>query len=293
MGSTSEPKFNKAQKKSWQMPWARRSIIWDPPTTLDRILESPLKFLVMHIQAVLLWLRGAPFKPPYNKHPIRIVCISDTHCNAGMTIPAGDLLIHAGDLTNAGTIAEIQEQINWLDSLPHKEKIVICGNHDSYFDPKSRKPEDRSSNKKLIWPKNIHYLENKSLTLSFKGGRKLNFYGSPDVPAVGGSDHAFQYERGSDPWENRIPMATDVLITHTPPKHHVDLDLGCEGLLKEIWEVKPKLHVVGHVHSAHGREALFWDEGQRAYERIMARCKGGIITDLLAIPRWFDALRGT
>ena len=266
--------------------------MYDPPTALDRILESPLKFLIMYIHATLLWFRGAPFKPPRNKHPIRIVCISDTHCNSGMSIPPGDLLIHAGDLTNAGTIVEIQDQIDWLDSLPHKEKIVICGNHDSYFDPKSRRPEDKAGNRKLKWPNNMHYLENKAVPLKFKGGRRLNFYGSPDIPACGGDDFAFQYQRGNDKWEGRIPMDTDVLITHTPPKHHVDLNLGCEGLLKEIWEVKPKLHVVGHIHSAHGREALFWDKGQQTYERILAR-NGGVLKDLTAISQWFDALRGT
>jgi predicted phosphohydrolase len=96
-------------------------------------------------------------------------------------------LIHAGDLTNAGTVEEIQAQLNWLASLPHKEKIVIAGNHDSYFDPKSRKAEDKG--KKLNF-KGITYLENKAITLKFKGGRKLNFYGSPNIPKCGGSDFA-------------------------------------------------------------------------------------------------------
>jgi len=42
-----------------------------------------------------------------------------------------------------GTVEEIQKQIDWLASLPHREKIVIAGNHDSYFDPKSRFPQDK------------------------------------------------------------------------------------------------------------------------------------------------------
>lgn len=97
------------------------------------------------------------------------------------------MLIHAGDLTNAGTAQEIQAQLDWLASLPHREKIVIAGNHDSYFDLKSRKAEDKT--KKLDF-KGIHYLENKAITLKFKGGRKLNFYGSPDIPQCGGSSFA-------------------------------------------------------------------------------------------------------
>lgn len=82
---------------------------------------------------------------------------------------------------------QIQAQLDWIASLPHREKIVIAGNHDSYFDPKSRKAEDKG--KRLNF-KGIHYLENKAVTLKFKGGRKLNFYGSPDIPKCGGSDFA-------------------------------------------------------------------------------------------------------
>jgi len=133
----------KAARKTSQWPWQRRKSEFARPTLLDRILESPIKILLALVYAILLKLRGAPFKPPKNKPPIRIVCISDTHTNTGMEVPNGDLLIHAGDLTNAGTIEEIQKQIDWLNTLPHKEKIVICGNHDSYFDPSSRKAEDR------------------------------------------------------------------------------------------------------------------------------------------------------
>lgn len=173
-------------KGSTQWPWSRRQSIWDPPTPLDRFLHSPLRAIISIIYAILLSIRGAPFKPPRNKPVVRVICISDTHTNT-VDIPNGDVLIHAGDLANAGTAKEIQAQLDWLNTLPHREKIVIAGNHDSFFDAKSRKDEDR--NKKLNFG-NIHYLQNKSITLKFKGGRKLNFYGSPDIPECGGTDFA-------------------------------------------------------------------------------------------------------
>ena len=90
-------------------------------------------------------------------------------------------------MTNAGTVGEIQKQIDWMASLPHREKIVVAGNHDSYFDPTSRKAEDRG--KRLNF-KGIHYLEHRAITLRFKGGRKLNLYGAPDIPYIGGVEHA-------------------------------------------------------------------------------------------------------
>ena len=70
----------------------------------------------------------------------------------------------------------------------------------------------------------------------------------------------------------------------------MDLNLGCAALLEEIWLVKPRLHVFGHIHSGHGREAVFWDNGQRAYERLMAR-KGGVISDIMPSMAWVDAVK--
>ena len=60
--------------------------------------------------------------------PIRIVCISDTHnddCSA--KLPNGDILIHAGDMTDGGTMEELQKAYNWISKLPHKLKIVVAG----------------------------------------------------------------------------------------------------------------------------------------------------------------------
>lgn len=40
---------------------------------------------------------------------LRVVCISDSHNdNASSSIPDGDILIHAGDMTDTGTVAELQ-----------------------------------------------------------------------------------------------------------------------------------------------------------------------------------------
>jgi hypothetical protein len=49
--------------------------------------------------------------------------------------------------------------------------------------------------------------------------------------------------------------------------------------------------VFGHIHAAHGREAVFWDNGQAAFERLMARKKKGVIRDFLPSWAWLDALK--
>lgn len=42
-------------------------------------------------------------------------------------IPDGDILIHAGDLTNVGTLKEIKSVERWIGSLPHKHKVHDLG----------------------------------------------------------------------------------------------------------------------------------------------------------------------
>jgi len=265
---------------------------FEPPSSLYQILSSPLKFLIRHIHALLLLLRGPSYRPPRTNR-IRIVCLSDTHTRTPHTVPPGDILIHAGDLSNAGTVAQIQAQLDWLNTLPHKEKVVIAGNHDSYFDPSSRGTVS-DPDKSLEWGK-IHYLQHNSITLAFPGhgNRRLNIYGAPQIPECGGEEFAFQYKHEEDMWSGTVPRETDVLITHTPPRHHLDLPagMGCEFLLEECWRVRPAVHVFGHVHAGYGRENIFWDDEQRVYEKLCARQDGGIISDLFAVGAWIGAVK--
>jgi hypothetical protein len=66
---------------------------------------------------------------------IRVVCISDTHNrHEELEIPKGDILLHAGDFTNRGTLEEISNFAAWLKALPFKHKIVIPGNHELSLD---------------------------------------------------------------------------------------------------------------------------------------------------------------
>jgi predicted phosphodiesterase len=70
----------------------------------------------------------------YTKKPqtarTRIVCISDTH-NQTSQLPKGDVLIHAGDLTNQGSYTELKKTISWLEKADFEVKIVIAGNSQS------------------------------------------------------------------------------------------------------------------------------------------------------------------
>lgn len=61
----------------------------------------------------------------------RFVCISDTHAytpsEAGFKLPAGDVLIHAGDLTNQGSLSELRRTIDWIAKSDYEVKIIVGG----------------------------------------------------------------------------------------------------------------------------------------------------------------------
>ncbi|MCJ1287516.1 hypothetical protein MMC26_006868 [Xylographa opegraphella] len=216
--------------------------------------------------------------PTVPEHPITVVCISDTHSSQPV-VPEGDLLLHAGDLTQSGSFSELQDQLDWLNTQPHKYKVVIGGNHDLLLDPvfTDRFPEriyerPGSCRADLKWG-NIIYLEKGSIKLDFVNGRSLNIFGSPLTPQFG--NWAFQHPPIRDVWTNVIPKDTDILLTHGPPKCH--LDLGGKGdpfLTKELWRTRPSLVVFGHLHAARGEELVVFDGIQASYDSIMMGEKG-------------------
>ncbi|MBC8109554.1 MAG: metallophosphatase domain-containing protein [Verrucomicrobia bacterium] len=177
---------------------------------------------------------------------MKIVCISDTHSHhLKVNVPEGDLLLHAGDITKRGTEGELAEFNYWIGTLPHKHKIIIAGNHDFICE---EKPEVAES---LIT--NAIYLNDSGVEIE-----GLKIWGSPISPFF--HDWAFNRQRGEDikkHWD-LIPIGTDILITHGPPKDILDktflkTHVGCEDLLHRIMLVKPKIHLFGHIHEAYGQ----------------------------------------
>lgn len=65
-----------------------------------------------------------PLRPQTRK--TRIVCISDTHCQMPR-LPPGDVLIHAGDLTNQGSYSELKKAVEKLEKADFEAKIVVAG----------------------------------------------------------------------------------------------------------------------------------------------------------------------
>ncbi|KAL1955750.1 hypothetical protein VTO42DRAFT_8148 [Malbranchea cinnamomea] len=60
----------------------------------------------------------------------QIVCIADTHGyspeDAALKFPKGDVLIHAGDLTRHGTLAELRRTVEWLEKGGLRSEDCDC-----------------------------------------------------------------------------------------------------------------------------------------------------------------------
>jgi len=51
-----------------------------------------------------------------------------------VTVPEGDVLVHAGDCLAYGSLSNLQDFDAWLGTLPHRHKIFVAGNHDTCFE---------------------------------------------------------------------------------------------------------------------------------------------------------------
>lgn len=260
------------------------------PSAWQRIQQDPILFIAQWLYAhrplSTISQPASTASKSASTILVRVICISDTH-NEQPHVPNGDILIHAGDLTVNGTFEELQLQLDWLNSLPHQHKIVIAGNHDLLLDQSffrrnprlaSRENDERRL-RDLRWG-SVVYLENELRVLNVRD-RDVKVYGSPMTPKYG--NWAFQYP-AKDIWSNTVPEATDILVTHGPAKGHLDSSSanpsylqGCAHLQRELWRVKPRLHVCGHIHSGRGVECSDWGWLQWDYDAVCCGEEGRVV----------------
>ncbi len=183
---------------------------------------------------------------------MKLVLLSDTHgLHRKISVPDGDLLIHAGDFTNMGEVEQVRDFNEWLGKHPHAHKIVIAGNHDISFQKNAAEVEPLLANAVYL----------RDSRTSVKG---LKIYGSPWTPKfMVKSPWAFetmQSER-QELW-SKIPDDVDILITHGPPNRILDQTIskdyaGDEFLASRIVDLPNlKLHVFGHVHEGYGHRKI-------------------------------------
>lgn len=191
---------------------------------------------------------GAVLTAPGNK-TMRLVCISDTHSLHERIphIPDGDVLIHAGDCTGSGSLPQLDEFTRWFGAQPHKQKLLIAGNHDFCFE------RYRVWSQEMCLNQGVTYLRGESVVLE-----GFSFYGFPWQPIF--KHMAFNARDGELKRRLKlVPEETNVLISHGPALHIFDyipdegLHVGCYHLAKRI-EQLPNLraHICGHIHESYG-----------------------------------------
>lgn len=139
-------------------------------------------------------------------------------------------------------MSKIRDFNSWLGELPHRQRVVIPGNHDRAFD---KDPQFRAEITNAV------LLINEGVRLC-----GLNIWGPP----VTCENAAY----GHTTWEERarlyasIPKDTHVLITHSPPSGILDREPGslrsegCTELRAAVIRLQPRLHVFGHVYAGYG-----------------------------------------
>lgn len=128
--------------------------------------------------------------------------------------------------------------------------MMIAGNHDFCF---QKHPEE---SREILSDAGIIYLEDEAIELE-----GIKFYGIPWTPKF--HDWAFMGDEDflMRKWD-RVPLRTDVLISHGPPRGILDLThhrehAGSISHQHVVKSIRPKLNVFGHIHETYGHERHF------------------------------------
>lgn len=187
---------------------------------------------------------------------MRVCCISDLH-GYYPTLEEGDLLIIAGDFCkDAKSSSDQLEFISWMKNQPYKKVIFVGGNHDTWL-------ENLVHNFECLYK--VTYLYDSGT--EFEG---FKIYGTPWTRKFQGMNPkcmAFteDYDHELSEHWNGITSDVDILVTHCPPYGMFDSvagePVGSQSLLLKILDVKPMLHVFGHIHEEGGKSCtLTWQD---------------------------------
>lgn len=188
----------------------------------------------------------------------KIVCISDVHGKWNkLEIPECDLLISAGDYSFIGETHLVKDFHKWLNKQPAKNIISIQGNHE--------KAVEKNFNfyKQLALEEcpRVHFIDEGLVEID-----NLKIWCSAITPWFHNwAWNRYPGEEIKKHWD-LIPNNIDIVVTHGPPYGILDgvpefnnssgeveiRHCGCPQLLKKIIEIKPKLHIFGHIHFSHG-----------------------------------------
>jgi predicted MPP superfamily phosphohydrolase len=164
----------------------------------------------------------------------RFVLISDIH-DRPTAVPAGDVLVLAGDIFCGDDTATLRSDLAWIKSLGFKNTVMVPGNHDLVLSHLLKTQPETARG--LLTSAGVTLLQDGDTVVD-----GLRIYGVDWRSAAA------------------IPAGSDVIVSHCPAKGMVDQrqppeseHLGDGWLAKQIEVVKPRLVVSGHFHGGYGR----------------------------------------
>lgn len=189
---------------------------------------------------------------------MKIVCISDVHGKwSKLVIPECDILISAGDYSFRGELHMVRDFHKWMGKQPAKHKISVQGNHEKQVEANFTLSKQMAEE---ACP-GIHFVDEGLVEVE---GLKIW------CSAITRFFHNWAWNRHPGEeiqkhWD-LIPNDSDIIVTHGPcyglgdslvqfngmKCEWEELKLGDGQLLKKVLEVKPKLHVSGHIHPGYG-----------------------------------------
>ncbi|MDA3854958.1 MAG: metallophosphoesterase [Candidatus Woesearchaeota archaeon] len=186
---------------------------------------------------------------------MKITVISDTHGkHKKIQLPGGDLLVHSGDFTSMGHEHEIRNFCKWFSKQDYTYKIFIAGNHELGL-------EDNKENSMNIINsfKDIIYLESDLYCIGNDYENMIKIFGTPWQSYFCNWAFNLEGEALQEKLDEILPN-TDILVTHNPPLAILDTAgspinkplLGCPRLLAKVAEIKPSIHIFGHIHGGYG-----------------------------------------
>jgi Icc-related predicted phosphoesterase len=205
------------------------------------------------------------------KQKMIIDCIADLH-GFMPDLKGGDLLIVGGDLTARDEPIQYGKFAAWMDRQKYTKKILIAGNHDTYFQKEGFESikdvyDDigvdylcDSGTEFRYWPPLKPGMED-GTTLQIKD---YKIWGIPWTKRfIGMNPHCMAFTYYDENWfydekVAKIPVDVDILITHSPPYGILDetfdgIKAGSKSLMKGIEKVLPEVVIFGHIHEQGGK----------------------------------------
>lgn len=188
---------------------------------------------------------------------MKIVAISDVHGKWNkLQIPECDILISVGDYSFRGEPHMVKDYHRWLNKQEAGHIISIQGNHELWVEKNFQEAKAIAQEE----CPSVHFIDEGLVQI-----QGLNIWCSAITPWF--HDWAWNKYRGDDiarHW-NMIPDDVDIIATHGPVygihDELVQVDgslsgnhVGCNDLLKRIQEIKPDIHLCGHIHAHGGRQ---------------------------------------